>query len=112
MFDMSELRRNLLALPDRVEKAVMGYGKTNATKIEAAAKENRPWTDRTAHARQRLHSDCKRTNSGMRITLSHGVSYGASLEFDHEKRYAIIYPTLKQEAPKVMNGLQRLFNRL
>ena len=112
MFDMSELRRNILALPDKVEEAVMKYGATEAVRLESEAKENRPWNDHTAHARQRLKGKCVRTPNGIRITLSHGVEYGIYLEFAHEKRYAIIYPTLRRKAPDVMSGLQGLFDRL
>lgn len=112
MFDLSSLKRNLNALPDRVEIAAMKYGKTSAKQLEAKAKVDRPWTDRTAHARQRMHGDCELIDTGIRITLSHGVEYGVFLEFAHEKRYAVIYLTLQHEAPKVMDGLRGLFNRL
>ena len=112
MFDLSEIRRNLTALPDRVEKAVMQYGRTSAVKLESKAKEDRPWTDRTAHARQRLHGSCSRIDTGIRISLAHGVDYGVYLELANEKMYAIIYPTLQREAPQIMSGLQGLFNRL
>jgi hypothetical protein len=112
VFNLSELKHNLMALPERSEKAVMSYGKTSAAQLTAKAKIDRPWTDRTAQARQRLHGDCKRTDTGIRITLSHGVDYGIYLELAHEKRYAVIYPTLQHEAPKVMEGLRGLFNRL
>lgn len=52
------------------------------------------------------------TPNGIRIILSHGVEYGIYLEFAHEKRYAVIYPTLRRKAPDVMSGLQGLFDRL
>jgi hypothetical protein len=112
MFDLSEIYQSLDALPQKVQRSVIAYGRTAASKIEAKAKEDRPWTDRTAQARQRLHGGCKRIDTGIRISLAHGVEYGVYLEFANEKKYAVVYPTLQQEGPGVMNGLQGLFDRM
>lgn len=112
MIDLTSLTQGFMSLPDRVEKAVLSYGSTSAAKIEAEAKKNRPWTDRTAQARQRLHGECRKIPKGIRILLSHGVDYGAYLELCNEKMYAIVYPTLRKEAPKIMEGMQGIFNRM
>ena len=112
MFDLSEIYQSLGAFPDRVEKVLMKYGSTQAEQLEAIAKENKPWTNHTSHALQRLHGDCIRIDTGIRISLAHGVEYGVYLEFANEKRYAVIYPTLQHEAPGVMYGLQGLFDRV
>lgn len=112
MIDFSELYDALGKLPDRLEKAVMDYGKTSAQKLRTLAVKNRPWTDHTAHARQRLHGECERYDTGIRIILAHGVEYGVYLEFAHEKRYAVIYPILQREAGNVMQGLRNLFERI
>lgn len=110
--DLSEIYENLRKLPDAVEKAVLAYGKTAGEKLRVKAVEDRPWTDRTAHARQRLHSDVKRIETGIRIILAHGVEYGVYLELAHEKKYAVIYPTLLEMGPSVMEGLEGLFYRI
>lgn len=112
MFDLTEIINNLNALPGRLEKALLKYGDTAARKIHAQAVKDRPWTDRTAHARQRLHAECKRIDTGIRIILAHGVEYGVYLELAHEKQYAVIYPTLLKEAPEAMQGLRGLFERM
>lgn len=112
MFDLSEMEQNLLALPDKVERAIMGYSRTAATRIQGIAQEERPWDDHTTQARERITGKCTRVENGIRIALSHGVDYGIYLEFANEKRYAVIYPTLKHEAPNMMKGLQRLFDRM
>lgn len=111
MFDMTQLKNSLAALPDRVQKAVVGYGGTVAADMERKAKENRPWNDRTGQARQRLSGRCATIPTGVRISLSHGVNYGIYLEFAHEKRFAIIYPTLRKNAPEAMSGLRGLFQK-
>lgn len=112
MIDFSELYDALEKLPERLEEALMGYGKTSAKKLRTLAVKNRPWTDHTAHARQRLHGECERYDTGIRMILAHGVEYGVYLEFAHEKRYAVIYPILQREAGNVMQGLRNLFERI
>lgn len=109
--DFSRIYATLGALPERTERAVMAYGQTVAQKVRNKAVQDRPWTDRTGHARQRMQGDCVRTGTGIRVILAHGVSYGTDLEFGHEKRYAVIYPTLQAEAPGIMRGLHGLLDR-
>lgn len=112
MFDFSKLEQNILSLPEKIEIAAEKYGKTVAAKLEGEAKENRPWRDRTAQARQRIKGRCEKEPGKLKIYLSHGVDYGVYLEFAHEKRYAIIYPTLRKEAPEVMSGMRGLIDKL
>lgn len=108
MFDMDDIRKNISMIPSRTEDALMAFGKTAAADLQGIAQRERPWTDRTAHARQRLKGYCEKTESGIRIYLAHGVNYGVHLEFGHEKRYAVIYPTLRREAPGVMKACRKL----
>ena len=84
MFDFDEMNRELGRMPQRAEKALVAYGKTIAADLQREAQEERPWTDRTAHARQRMKGYCKVTDTGIRIYLAHGVNYGVQLEFGHE----------------------------
>lgn len=109
MFDFSEIEKNISNIPERTIKAVEKYGETVGRDMERYAKERRPWKDRTGQARQRLHGYVERpSHTTIRIYLSHGVDYGTSLEYGHEKRYAIIYPTLHRYARKVMSGMRNL----
>ena len=54
MFDLDEMYRELGRMPQRAEKALVAYGKTVAADLQREAQEDRPWTDMTAHARQRM----------------------------------------------------------
>lgn len=108
MFDLDEMYRELGRMPQRAEKALVAYGKTVAADLQREAQEDRPWTDRTAHARQRMKGYCKVTDTGIRIYLAHGVNYGVQLEFGYEEKYAIIYPTLRKEAPSVIKSCWKM----
>ena len=47
---------NLADFDVKTKASVGLYGDTVAKKLEASAKANRPWTDRTGNARNRLNS--------------------------------------------------------
>lgn len=68
---------------------------TGAKKFENYAKRYRPWTDRTGNARRTLHGYVESIPNGIRICIAHGMSYGYSLEYEHERRYAILDPTVQ-----------------
>ena len=112
MFDFSKLEQNILSLPEKIERAAEKYGETAAAKLEGIAKENRPWHDRSGEAFKRITGRCEKEPGKLKIYLSHGVDYGGYLEFAHEKRYAIIYPTLRKEAPEVMSEMRGLMDKL
>lgn len=112
MIDTTAIRAKLLQMPAEIETATLAYGQTMAAQCEAAAKRDRPWTDRTGQARQRLRGYVEQYDTGVRICLEHGVDYGAELELGHEKRYAIIRPTLDAEAPKIIKGWNGLVKKL
>lgn len=109
-FDMSNLEAGLDALMRPA--AIRMYAETQASRLEGHAKENRPWTDRTGDARKRLTGYVTDIPTGYRINLAHGVDYGIWLELAHEKRFAILEPTIRLRGPDVVRGMQGLLDRL
>lgn len=51
-----------------------------ASTLRDEVKTNAKWKDRTAHARQAIHSNVEVDNSEYIIYVSHGVQYGEYLE--------------------------------
>ena len=112
-YDQSKLGKNMDKFALKLGAAVLMYANTKATQIEASMKRNRPWTDRTGMAKALLRTVVTQPDQNtIRITLAHGVSYGIWLELAHEKKYAIVNPTLEKEAPKVVDGLQDLMSKI
>jgi hypothetical protein len=111
-FDDSEVRRNLTGLPPKVEAALVMYGETVAKDFESYAKAHRPWTDRTGDARKRLKGYTEKVNNGVRVCIAHGVPYGIYLEFAHEKRYAILVPTVRLKSNDALKGFKRMWNSI
>lgn len=83
---------------------------TRAREMEAYAKANAPWQDRTGAARAGLTATVEETGPIGTIVLSHGVSYGIWLEIANGGRFAIIAPTIDVFAPQIMRDLQRMMN--
>lgn len=108
-FDDAEVKNNLTNLPPKLEAALVIYGETAAKDFESYAKAHRPWTDRTGRARQSLNGYVEQVKDGVRICIAHGVSYGIYLEFAHEKKYAILEPTVRLKANDVIKGLKNMF---
>lgn len=67
-----------------------------APQIEAEAKRNAPWTDRTGNARQTLGAFVYRPERGIvALVLRQYMDYGLWLEVKNGGRYAIVLPTLE-----------------
>ncbi len=90
--------------------------------IEAYAKENATWIDRTSNARQALHTFIEELAEHLvALYLSHGMEYGLWLEVRTPEgdtinlpgletiragKYAIILPTLEIHFPQIMKMIQ------
>lgn len=107
-----DLSMKLAGLPPKAELAVLMYATTKAKVLESKMKMNRPWTDRTGYAKAMLSATVSRKLFGVRITLAHGAPYGVWLELAHEKRYAIVGPTVNTEGPVVFSDLSGLLSKM
>ena len=112
-FDPGSLLTGLISAPDKADAAIRMYADTSAIKLQNFAKQNRPWTDRTGQARQRLTGTSYRIANGYRLELAHGVDYGIWLELAHEKKYSIIPKTIQYVGTyDILPGLKNLLDRL
>lgn len=106
--DISKLLLNLESAETKSQVAIRMFAQEGAKKFENYAKMNRPWIDRTGHARQRLKGWAEIFKDKVRIYIGHGVDYGVYLELCHEKRYAILQPTLNALSKEVIDGYKVL----
>lgn len=81
-----------------------------AAEMEAYAKQNAPWQDRTGAARAGLTATVEETGQIGTIVLSHGVPHGIWLEVANGGRFAIIAPTIDLFGGRVMRSLQNMIN--
>ena len=91
--------KNLNKTVDAMKKATLQVALETAIDMEAYAKENRPWTDRNAHARAHLRGAAFEKDGVIHCQIRQdlygdtGKEYGYHLEESHGKKYAILVPT-------------------
>lgn len=84
-----------------------------AKTLENEMKRDRPWQDRSGDARRFLTGRLQPpTEEELVIELAQGVPYGVYLELAHEKRFAVIEPTIRKEMNNVMRDVVPYLNRL
>lgn len=103
-----QLLKRLENAETKSQVAIKMFSQEGAKKFENYAKNNRPWTDRTGHARQRLVGWVEMFSNKVRIHIGHGVDYGVYLELAHENRYAILQPTVNALSKEVLEGFKEL----
>lgn len=106
--DYKDLLSNLESAETKSSVAIKMFAQEGAKKFENYAKKNRPWTDRTGHARQRLTGWVESMTNKVRIHIGHGVDYGVYLELAHEKRYAILQQTVNAMSQEILEGYKNL----
>lgn len=111
-YDDSNLQEGLDEFDIKMQAALDIYCKTAAQQLQDEAVRNRPWTDRSNRARDSLRGTSEVDGTKARIVLSQGVDYGLWLELAHEKKYAIVEPTIRLKGNKVIKGLEHFFKRL
>lgn len=112
-YNESTLKKNLDNMSVKLGAVILMYSATKAIEIESKMKIKRPWTDRTGMAKVLLSAKVSQPDKNtVRITLAHGVNYGIWLELAHEKNYAIIAPTVKEEGPRIVEDLNNLMSKL
>lgn len=105
----TDLENGLNSLEKKSDIALKMYCNEAAKMMEGYAKRNRPWTDRTSRARQSLNGFVEYGKNVYRICIAHGVWYGTHLESAHQKRYAILMPTVQRYANEIVKGLTKLW---
>jgi len=105
-----QVKANMQRYVEDVRGAVVSLAQRWSIEIENHAKENAPWTDQTANARQSLFTLVHVENGKVIIYLSHGVDYGVYLELKYQGRYAIIMRTLEFFYPQIQASVKRVLS--
>lgn len=110
------LREGVIRFESEFMNALSTYVDSAAIGLENAMKEKKyatqPWVDRTNMARTSLSAKPSQTLIGFVIKLSHGVEYGVYLELAHEQKYAVIKPTIRAEAPRIMRIFRGMIDKM
>jgi hypothetical protein len=92
----------------RHKQALSLYAETAAQKMEAEAKARARWTDRTANARNSIQGSSGWDGHLLKIMLYGNMNYSVFLELAHEKKYAILKPTIERNKAEIGRGYGKL----
>jgi hypothetical protein len=109
--DLGEIEFNLQQLGGFVQKAALGSVRYWDSQVEAYAKVNARWTDRSSNARNGLMGRSGVEGDTVYLVLAHKMHYGIYLEVRWSGKYAIIQPTLEIYGPKVMKSFEGMLDR-
>jgi len=103
---------DLMLWGQKVMEAIRAVAEYFAPVIEAYAKQNASWTDRTGNARQGLHGYVEDFSSdvvALYLSYGAGIDYSIYLELAHNGRYAIIIPTFEAHYAEIEKMLKGIF---
>ena len=106
--DPMQVMKNLSDTKLKTMYAVEKYGQAAAAKLEAKAKQDAPWTDRTGLARQTIAGVCDWHGDALRIGVSGNMNYSPYLEHTHEEQNAVLWPTIHAQAAELLQGMAQL----
>lgn len=110
------LYEGVIRFEDKFMFALSEFVDNAATELENDMKQKKyaqkPWENHTFDAVNRLSAKSYQTLTGFVIKLSHGVEYGVYLELAHEQKYAVIKPTIRAEAPRIMEIFRGMIDKM
>lgn len=106
--DASSLMSGLADIQLKVERATNLYAETSAIKMINDAKLKAPWTDRTGNSRQTMDHNITKAGTITRISLRGNTPHFKYLELCHEKKNAILWPTIQRWSGQVLSGWSKI----
>lgn len=109
--DVKEVAKGLEQFDETLKAQLNVVGDVISNNMKTYAKSNKPWTDRTSSAKNKLDADFKITDKEMDIWITHGVDYGYYLETrkDFNGKYQILEKARDSELNNFKNMLRNLF---
>lgn len=107
-FDPSKVIGNMAAIKRRSMFAAEVVAQNAAAKLEAEAKRDAPWTDRTGLARQTIRGASGWEGGKLRTGVTGNMEYSPYLEFAREGRDAVLYPTVERNHDGIMEQYRKV----
>ena len=94
-----------------VTERLSEVGRSASAEMEAFAKQNRPWTDRTGNARRTMEGVCGWNSASAQGSASGDVfsvgveghmPYSVFLELGYGGKYSVLAPTVHHFAPDIL----------
>lgn len=96
----------------KVKAGIQLFGETAGKDLEAKAKAKAPWTDRTGNARNTIQGGFQWSGENGVIYISGNVDYFQYLELYHQKRWAILWPTITANQADILKAYEGMLNKV
>lgn len=106
-FKLDFSKFDLFKAEEKVMAAAKVYGRSAGQKMEEDAKNKAPWTDRTGNSRQTISHDVIESGNKLGIYLIGNTPHFPYLELAHEKKWAILWPTITRWQKEILEGWQK-----
>lgn len=106
--DISGVVKGLSSAKQKTMFAVESYGRACVPKLERMAKDEASWHDRTGLARQTITGVAEWTDTTFRIGITGNMNYSVYLELAMDKRFAVLWPTIRKLSPEIIRGMSNL----
>lgn len=103
-FDVTALAKGLESFDSKISKATELYAKTAGDKMVNSAKSDAKWIDRTGNSRQTIDKNIIPMANGIEIQIRGNTPHFKYLELAHEKRWAVLWPTIQKHSSDVIKG--------
>ncbi len=111
MAGSAEVNRNLRLAIERRKAALYALSQRYAAQMEAHAKINAGWQDRTSMARRGLFGYSMQRDQSLITRIAHTMDYGVYLELSNHGKYAILLPTVKRFVADFIEDAQKVVAR-
>lgn len=109
--DIDDLVNGLADFDDKMKVAISIYADAAGEKLEAEAKDNAPWTDRTGLSRETIEGGNEWDGDECYIYVAGNTDYFPFLELCHDKKYATLKPSLDKLSPEIIKGMENLLRK-
>ena len=92
----------------RTMYAAETISKAAAAKLEAAAKRDAPWTDRSGLVRQTIQGISGWEGDKIRTGVAGNMEYSPYLELTNDKRNAVLWPTIDKLKPEILQAMSKV----
>lgn len=102
--NIEDFLKRSVEIKEKITKASKLYGQTVGKNLVKNAKEDAPWTDRTSLSRNTIDNEVVSRGSNTYIKLRGNTPQFVYLELCHEKKNAILAPTIQKHRSEIIKG--------
>lgn len=106
--DISKTVKRMAEIKQRSMFAAEKVAQNAAARMEAEAKRDAPWTDRTGNARQTIRGFSGWQGKKLVCGVAGNMEYSPYLELTNEGKNAVLWPTINRNEQRVLEAYKKV----